>query len=187
MIIWSFVMTTIICKVAVVSLLLGLTTVNIFSCKKRTAGAKASDAEVSDNVWDDDSFTVHVTSLAEESEAVWILTELRAFSKPDSTLSPREPGYVLRVFEKQPERRKERGIFIYSGTYAVQPTPENMRFMSTLDLKLYNQPLWRKSEAALIEALQKECQERNIPLYVNQSLNLEGEWIMLAPTRANPK
>ncbi len=48
--------------------------------------------------------------------------------------------------------------------------------------ELYNDPEWRKSEAALIDDLRAECEKQKLSLYVNLSGNLQGKWKKLAPS-----
>jgi hypothetical protein len=135
-----------------------------------------------DVVWDENAFTVRTVSLAAKPVAIWIVSEDGTdFTPVVTSLSPKESAIVINTFEKQPAERRKRGIFIYSGTYAIQPTEDNMKWMSTSDRRLFNNPEWRKSQAALIEKLRVECQSKNIPLYVNLTLGLPGKWKKIAP------
>ncbi len=86
---------------------------------------------------------------------------------------------VVGHFKKQPASMRKLGIFIYSHTYLVPATQEEIQEMSEQIWKEYNNPVWRKSESDLIAELQLACQKENIALYVNLSGNLLGKWKVL--------
>jgi len=131
--------------------------------------------------WDDDAFTLGTISLASKRKAIWVFKEDgRSMSKAGTTGGDSATS-VLKMFEKQSEQRKARGIFIYSWSYAIPDIPEEHQAMSEHLYELYRNPEWRKSEDALIEDLQEECNKRKIPLYVNLSSNLYGKWKKLSP------
>jgi len=136
--------------------------------------------------WDEDAFTVETISLADNPTAIWIITKEGTPGSPVDLTSPYDKAEgVLEVFGRQPPRRKDRGIFIYSKTYAIPNTPEEKQWMTEHLWQLYNNPEWRKSEAALIEDLRVECEKRKIPLHVNLSANLQGKWKQLAPAKVS--
>lgn len=127
--------------------------------------------------WDEDTFTVRPIPLSNEITAIWYVTKDGTVSSSPDTSSPHDrPEAVLNVFDKQANNKKKHGIFVYSGTYAIKPTKEDIEMMSTLESKLFKNPKWRASEARLIEKLRIECKKRNIPLYVNLTLNMNGSW-----------
>jgi len=131
--------------------------------------------------WDDDAFTVTTISLASEPKAVWVFKEDGRNMSKVNTVGGDNAAIVLKIFDRQSEQRKTRGIFVYSWSYAIPDIPEEHQAMSEHYYALYRNPEWRKSEDALIEDLQEECDKRKIPLYVNLSSNLYGKWKRLSP------
>ena len=171
------------CGLIIILLVLNFDSIGRISCKSSNDRQKPSQTAQMDVVkWDENVFTVKTLSLADNPIAIWIVTEDGTDSTSVVTISsPKQPALVLATFEKQPVEKKKRGIFIYSGTYATQLTQEDMRWMSTSDRRLFNNSKWRKSQATLIKKLQIECKAKNIPLYVNLTLNLQGGWKKIAP------
>lgn len=138
--------------------------------------------------WDEYAFTVETVSLAESPTAIWSITkDGTSKSSVDISVPKNKAEGVLKVFSRQPQQKKSRGIFIYSKTYAIPDTPEERQWMTEYLWQLYHNPEWRKSEAALIAELQAECEKQKIPLYVNLSANLQGKWKKLAPTAGNSR
>jgi hypothetical protein len=132
--------------------------------------------------WDPDMFTIKTVSLASEPKAIWIITEDgKLMSKVDTSVPGDSAASVLKIFDRQSEQRKTRGIFIYSWSYAIPNIPEEHRAMTEYLYERYHNPEWRKSENALIEELREECNKRKILLYVNLSSNLYGKWEKLSP------
>ena len=143
---------------------------------------KGAKAEV---VWEEGEFTIGTTPLADGKTAIWSVTKDGTFKTDiDTTVTPYKATGVLKVFDRQSEQRKKRGIFIYSSSYAVSNLPEEKQWMSLYLKKLYDSPEWRRSEASLIEDLRRECEKHGILLYVNTSMNMQGKWKKLAPTGA---
>lgn len=88
---------------------------------------------------------------------------------------------VIKHFSKQPDEKKRRGIFIYSFTYRVPDTDAERQWRPTRDWKLYYNEAWRKAEDKLIQDLVVVCKREKIPVYVNLTSNMVGEWEQLSP------
>jgi hypothetical protein len=143
-----------------------------------SAESRSDDSQVK---WDDDALTLATLSLASKPKAIWAFKgDGRLHSKGD-TSGGDTAAVVLKMFDRQSEQRRTRGIFIYSWSYAIPDTPEERQAMSEQIYEQYHDPEWRKSENALIEELQEECDKRKIPLYVNLSSDLYGKWKKLSP------
>lgn len=137
--------------------------------------------------WNEQSFTVG-TGATTEKKAVWMLRQEGDLDLPVVLGLPDDKGEsVIEVFNKAPESKKAHGIFIYSKSFAIPDTPEERQFMGPYLSELYNDKQWRNAESGLINDLSLLCNSRGIPLYVNLSANLQGEWKQLAPSPAIKK
>lgn len=159
--------------------LLGVILLSLLTCFSKPEQVSKPKTEVK---WDESVFTVETVSLADSPTAIWVITQDGNLnSDVDLTVDGAISESVIKVFSRQPQQKKSRGIFIYSKTYAIPDTPEERQWMTEYLWQLYHNPEWRKSEAALIAELQAECEKQKIPLYVNLSANLQGKWKKLAP------
>ena len=139
---------------------------------------KMSSEQVNDSSikWDKGVFTVNIVCLV-GIKAIWSIPR---DDKPGEPVGLSDPSLdadgVIETFDKQLQQRKDRGIFIYSRTYAIPDTPEERQESTEYLYKLYQNPEWRKSEGDLIEGLRVKCKQKGIPLFVNLSANLHGKW-----------
>lgn len=149
------------------------------SQEKKPKGSSIDEAHGNEfeGIWNREVYEVHTISSANGPIASWIMFTING----DYEASFETAKDLMEHYHKQPEERKEAGIFIYSHTYAVPDTPEERRYMTQYLWELYKNPEWRKSETALIENLRVECEKQKLPLYVNLSGNLQGKWKKLAP------
>jgi hypothetical protein len=147
--------------------------------EKKTGNELASENhdDIFEGIWSREVYEVHTASLAKGPIAIWTIFTKRGTYEADFETAKD----LVEHYHKQPKERRGQGIFIYSHTYAVPGTPEERRWMTQYLWELYNNPEWRKSEAALIENLRLECEKQKLPLYVNLSGNLQGKWKKLAP------
>src|SRR5262249_26463476 len=115
-------------------------------------------------IWDESVYTADTISLAEKTEAIWIVMNLI-----DSKLNfaTGDPQKLLNHYFSQPESKRSKGIFIYSKSFAVPDIPEERMWMTEYLQRLYDDPIWRKSESDLVENLIKACISKQVPLYVN--------------------
>jgi hypothetical protein len=158
----------------IIIVLSGATLLSLFTCFSKPEQVSKPKAEVK---WDEEVFTVETISLADNRTAIWMITQDGNLNSDiDVTVDGAKSESVIKVYFRQSQKRRERGLFIYSKTYAIPNTPEEKQWMTDHLLKLYNDPEWRQSEAALIAELQTECEKRKIPLHVNLSANLQGKW-----------
>jgi hypothetical protein len=136
------------------------------------------------DIWNEDVYQIRTISLADQVKPIWIILDPKTNRYPNHAV---EAEGVLADYLKQPKDRQQAGIFIYSKTYAIPDTPEELRWMTDYLLKLYNNPTWRRLESELVEDLRRACEKRKIPLYVNLSFNLQGKWKVLNdPKKPSP-
>ncbi len=127
-------------------------------------------------MWSETVYTATILSSADEVKATWVIIE-RQHGKPNHGADNADD--LLRHFFREPLKRRQQGIFIHSETYAIPDTPEERQWRSTQGYKLYYNPIWRKSENELVAALIIACKKKGIPLYVNMSSNVRGNWKIL--------
>lgn len=127
-------------------------------------------------IWDESVYMASPIKLADETKAIWIVTDLKD-SKLNFTADNAQE--LLTHYLGQPESKQKKGIFIYSKSFAIPDTPEERRWMSMYLQQLYDDPVWRKSESDLVDKLMKACVSEQVPLYVNMSINLQGNWKVL--------
>lgn len=131
--------------------------------------------------WDGKKFTVATMSTIEK-KAIWEIRQNGSFDLPVITIIPLDKAEsVLKVFYEQSSQKKSEGIFIYSKSFAIPDTPTERRLMTEYLWGRYHDQIWKESESKLIDDLRLLCQSKGIPLYVNLSANLQGEWKRLAP------
>ncbi len=139
---------------------------------------------LAEGVWDETAFTVDVGSLADNKTAIWNITkDGTASTEIDISVPYDRSAGVITVFERQPEQKRKRGIFIQSWTYAIPDTSDERQWMTEHIYRLYKDKEWRQSESALIEELRTECEKKNIPLLVNLSGDLRGKWKKLVSSK----
>ena len=139
--------------------------------------------QTSKSAWDKSNFTI-VTMATASKEARWLIRNGGNLdASVDESIANDKAFGVLEAFNKLPSATKSRGIYIYSKTYAIPDTTEEQQLMTEHIGSLYKNAHWRKSESDLIEELKRACDENAIPLYVNLSANLFGEWKKIAAER----
>jgi hypothetical protein len=122
----------------------------------------------------DEVYCIDTISLASGPKAKWII-----FKDGKYDAGPDDATGVLSHFSKQPDEKKQHGIFIYSKTHSIPLTDEEKRWMSPYLLKLHSDPKWRESENALVTELVQECQNKGIQVWVNISSEVNGKWKLL--------
>ena len=122
----------------------------------------------------DEVYCIDTISLAAGPKAKWII-----FKAGKYDAGPDNAAGVLSHYSKQPDEKRQHGIFIHSKTHSIPLTDEEKRWMTPYLLKLHNDPKWRESENALVAELVQECEKKGIRVWVNISSNVNGKWKML--------
>lgn len=152
---------------------LGLIALFLTSC---TSIPTQAQREQKKSLYDEEAYWVIIDCDANYENPSWGTTNFDG--KPGGATDAEE---LLQHFSKQTDEKKRRGIFIYSFTYRVPDTEEEKSVRPTRDWKLYYNEKWRKAEAELIQDLVAACKKEKIPVYVNLSSNMVGEWEQLSP------
>jgi len=119
---------------------------------------------------------VDTVVLADKVKAIWGYIPR---DPNDKFYGANNAAEIIAHFKKQSEPKRKLGIFVQSNSYLVPATPQEIQWMTEHMWKLYNDPVWRESESALINELQEACHKEKIILYVNMSRNLHGKWKVL--------
>lgn len=152
---------------------LGLSALFLTGCTSTFSQAQRGQKKP---LWDEEAYFVDILCGANFDTPSW--GTRNSEGKHGQATSAQE---LIKHFSTQPDEKKKRGIFIYSFTYRVPDTEEEKRVRPTRDWKLYYNKAWRKAEARLIQDLVVVCKREKIPVYVNLSSNLVGEWEQLSP------
>jgi hypothetical protein len=128
-------------------------------------------------------YCIHTISQAGPPKATWIDFNRQG----DFEAGPENGEEVLEHFARKPETLRKRGIFVYSKTHSVPFTEKEKRQMTSYLQKLHQNPQWRESENALVQELVTACQEKEIPVWINISSDIHGEWKLLSASTFNEK
>lgn len=158
------------------ALLLAISLMLAASCSLAQQKAPSTESDEIKGLWNEDVYQIRTYTVAQEVKANWFF--ISHDPKIENFWASNTTG-ILEHFKKQPETKRKIGIFILSNSYLVPATPEEMHWMTEQMWKLYNDPVWRKSESDLIDELRTACQKEKITLYVNMSRNLQGKWKVL--------
>lgn len=139
------------------------------------SGTNRSFANDGNRLWAKEKFTVATMPTAER-KAMWELRQEGNFDLPIVNLPLDKAESVLAEFSKLPKGKQAFGIFIYSKSFAIPNNSEERQYMGEHLWKRYNDKAWRESESQLINDLRLLCNDKNITLYVNLSVNLQGHW-----------
>jgi hypothetical protein len=159
-----------------VAIILTISLILMVSCSLAQQKSPESNSDEVKGLWNEDVYQIHTGTLAQEVKASW---DFISHDPKIENFWTSNTAELLEHFKKQPEATRSLGIFILSNSYLVPATPEEIHWMTETMWKLYNDPVWRKSESDLIDELRTACQKEKITLYVNMSRNLQGKWKVL--------
>jgi len=127
---------------------------------------------------EDAVYTIDTISKSPGPKAIWIIFKNGKYDADYGNAAD-----VLKHFEKQPKEKTKNGIFINSKSYAI-PETEVKDMLTPYLRELYHDRQWRDSENALIDELVKECEKRNIQVWVNITIFDNGKSKLLTKPHA---